>query len=235
MALHPSIRIICFFCFGAYVAFGGKTDLALAVILLLMGYALVGMQHFRAVMVMLKRMRWLFLSIFIIYTWFTPGQPIFKNWINTAPTYEGIVTGFLRASSLTAIVLAVGVLVRTLSRDQLLSGILWLLNPLERIGLPYERLAVRLALTLEYVHHVQKFYTGGVVVNNSGPESATLRQRLLQISRRATDIFENVLDQSQQIDERAVMLVDEGRPPLWQWLYPVLLVGGFHLARWSYQ
>jgi energy-coupling factor transport system permease protein len=230
--MHPSIRIICFFCFGAYVAFGSEVDLLLAVILLTVGYLIVGIQHLRAVLIMLKRMRWLFISIFAIYTWFTPGKPLFSDWIEYAPTFEGVVTGLLRALSLTAIVLAVGVLIRTLTREQLLSGILWLLRPVAALGLPYERLAVRLALTLEYVHQVQDIYSGAIGADNSS-QTTTLRQRLSQISQRACLIFENVLQKAQQSAQSEILLVSSGRPPFWQWLYPLLLIGGFQLIHIS--
>jgi energy-coupling factor transport system permease protein len=216
------------------VAFGSQPDLLLAALLLLAGYLVVGMQHFRAVVVMLKRMRWLFLSIFIVYSWFTPGQPLIGGWITNAPTLEGVVTGALRALSLAAIVLAVGVLIRTLVREQLLAGILWLLRPLEVLGLPYERLSVRLALTLDYVHQVQDLYSSAATRSVESQEN-TLRQRLSWISQRATLLLEDVLQKAQQSEENEVFLVSGGRPPIWQWLYPLLLMGGFQSSRMLFQ
>ena len=70
--LHPRIRLVSFLIFAAFVAVVKPWPL-------------------------LKRMRWLFLSLLILYLWFTPGQPLLPTFSRT-PTLELLVLSNLRAA-----------------------------------------------------------------------------------------------------------------------------------------
>lgn len=98
-----------------------------------------------------RRMRWLFISIFIIYAFGSPGEYVqyFPN--NLSPTFEGISLGLLQIAKLLTAISALMVLFGSCSKDQLLSALNHLLSPLEMLGFNTNRFIVRLVLTLNYV------------------------------------------------------------------------------------
>jgi energy-coupling factor transporter transmembrane protein EcfT len=95
------------------------------------------------------RLRWLLLSLCLVFAFATPGEPLWG--VDMAPTYQGLLAGAVHGARLLALLAAVTWLaVRTPAAD-LMSGLYVLLSPLRHLGLPPERAVVRLLLTLEYV------------------------------------------------------------------------------------
>ncbi|HEU4707941.1 MAG TPA: CbiQ family ECF transporter T component [Methylophilaceae bacterium] len=146
--LHPSVRIIYLLTLAfAVYALGPRSMLVLMA-------ALAGLLlYFRAgnFLNMLKRMRWLFLFLMIIYAFNTPGEYV-RNWpVDLAPTYEGLQAGLWQVGKIAAMLAGVALLLKTTSRNSLMAGFFLLMYPLKWIGLHPERLAVRLWLTLHYV------------------------------------------------------------------------------------
>ena len=101
-----------------------------------------------------RRMRWLFVSLMIIYAFGTPGEliPLFP--VNFSPSYEGLLLGWLQIEKLMIALATLSLLLASSSRQQLLLGMYLLLKPLEFIGLNVERFAARLMLTLDYVEEL---------------------------------------------------------------------------------
>lgn len=101
-----------------------------------------------------RRMRWLLLSLMIIYAFGTPGEliPLFP--INFSPTYEGLLLGWLQIEKLLIALAALSLLLISSSRGQMLLGLYMLLMPFKFIGLNIERFAARLMLTLDYVEEL---------------------------------------------------------------------------------
>jgi energy-coupling factor transport system permease protein len=101
-----------------------------------------------------RRMRWLLLSLIIIYAFGTPGEliPLFP--INFSPTYEGLLLGWLQIEKLLIALAALSILLISSSREQMLLGLYMLLMPFKFIGLNIERFAARLMLTLDYVEEL---------------------------------------------------------------------------------
>ena len=98
---------------------------------------------------MLRRMKILFISMFIVYLWFTPGQliyPVLNDW---SPTYEGFYLALLKMLALAVLILAVTSLLRLTPRDQLVCGIYYVSYPITWFGLRRDRLIARTILTLE--------------------------------------------------------------------------------------
>lgn len=104
--------------------------------------------HVTAIFRLISRLRWFFLSILILYAWFTPathqGEGLFSE-------YPGLLLGIERVLALVIIVSYAGMMLLLSSRDDIITGIYVLLAPLKRVGLEPERLAVRLGLVLAYV------------------------------------------------------------------------------------
>ena len=98
-----------------------------------------------------KRMRWLFLSIFFIYAFGTPGEYIELFPVSLTPTYEGCILGLLQIARLLIAIASLSMLFSTSSREHLMAGLYLLLSPLKLLGFNVKRFTVRLLLTLDYV------------------------------------------------------------------------------------
>ncbi|MBI5753456.1 MAG: hypothetical protein HZA59_15125 [Hydrogenophilales bacterium] len=97
---------------------------------------------------LVRRTRVLLIALVVLYAFATPGAPLLAAW--EAPTQEGLLAGALQAWRLLLMIAALALLLVRLSREQLLAGIYGLLAPAKPLGLPLERIAVRLWLTLHY-------------------------------------------------------------------------------------
>jgi len=101
-------------------------------------------------MQLLRRTRWIMLSLLLIYAWSTPGHALPESFGTFGPTREGLLDGALQLIRLLAALAALAILLERLHRQQLIAGLYTLFAPLRLIGLSRERFAVRLALTLHY-------------------------------------------------------------------------------------
>ncbi len=166
---------------------------------------------------MIRRMRWLFLSLFIIYGWFTPGSPLpltlpvsMLAWL---PTMQGLEEAAVRIASLVIVVLAVHLLLHITSREELLGAILWWLKQLGYAGIAHQRLAVRMALVLETVPKMQPLIQEAldghrqVNLSNAGQVAAAL--------------YHNVLNHAEQQTCHTIEIPTVTSPPVWQWLFPI--------------
>jgi energy-coupling factor transport system permease protein len=101
-----------------------------------------------------KRMKWLFLSIFVIYAFGTPGEFIQYFPSDFAPTKEGFALGALQIAKLLIALATLDILFSTSSKVQLMSGLHLLLSPLNLLGINTNRFSARLLLTLDYVEEL---------------------------------------------------------------------------------
>lgn len=97
---------------------------------------------------LLRRARWLLLSMAFIGIWTSPGLAI--TWLPGA-TYEGVSASFYELAQLLMTFAMVTLLLGHLSIENLLLGLRTLIAPLVRIGVDPNRIALRLALTLSEV------------------------------------------------------------------------------------
>ena len=100
--MHPAVRIVTFVVLAAFLAVGRGVDLACGALLTLGLYVLLFPAVLPVAMRSLYRTRWLFLSLFVVYAWFTPGQPLLETQLSTVntwlPSREGLLAGASRAS-----------------------------------------------------------------------------------------------------------------------------------------
>ncbi len=101
-----------------------------------------------------KRMRLLLISIFIIYAFGTPGEYIGQFPASLKPTFEGCSLGLLQISKLLIAIASLSMLFSTSSKEHLIAGFYILLSPLKWLGFNVERFSARLLLTLEYVEEL---------------------------------------------------------------------------------
>jgi energy-coupling factor transporter transmembrane protein EcfT len=101
-----------------------------------------------------KRMRWLFLSMLIIYSLDTPGEYVQQFPTSFAPTIEGVELGMLQIAKLLIALATLSILFSSTTNERLMSGLYLLLSPLNLFGFNVKRFTARLLLTLEYVEEL---------------------------------------------------------------------------------
>jgi len=144
---HPAALIFLWACFTAALQSLHAAALLLAgTPLLLAACALSSSRLFT----LLRRTRWIMLSLLVIYAWATPGGGVWEGIAEFSPTWEGLAEGLLQLARLVFALAGLSILLGLLTQQQLIGGLYALARPLCYLGVSRERLAVRLALTLHY-------------------------------------------------------------------------------------
>lgn len=141
--MHPSARILI--AILSALALPGLSFFYLVVLCLPVG--LLGLASPRRSLGLLRRARWLFLAILLVYAYQLPGPPLLDAWA-WGPSEAGIEAGAMQAWRLVTMLLLIDLLLLRLPVEVLLSGLLALLLPLKGLGVPAEGMALRLGLTL---------------------------------------------------------------------------------------
>jgi energy-coupling factor transport system permease protein len=147
MMPHPTVLIFLWVCLT--IAMQSLQVVALlftGVPLLIAAYALSAARLF----ILLRRTRWIMLSLLLIYAYATPGVAVWGQLAQFSPTHEGLIDGLLQLCRLAFALAGLAILLGLLSQPQLIGGLYTLAYPLRYLGLSRERIAVRLALTLHY-------------------------------------------------------------------------------------
>lgn len=145
--LHPATQILVWCLLVAAMQFLAPVRLLMAGgVVLSFAFALSRHKFLQLV----RRTRWIMLSLWMIYAYSTPGQALFDGLGWGSPSREGLLDGGLQLMRLLVALAALAVLLDRLHRQQLMAGLYSLFLPLQWMGLSRERLAVRLALTLHY-------------------------------------------------------------------------------------
>lgn len=99
--------------------------------------------------VLVRRARWLLLTLWLILAYGTPGDA----WrdLPWAPTEAGIYEASLHALRLVVMLGSLAWLFEALPRDRLMAGLWSLIQPLRRFGVDADRIVVRLALVFDYL------------------------------------------------------------------------------------
>ena len=147
--LHPSVKIASVLALALMVNLAGVYALAIVAVplaVLLLHYRVMGFWK------MLRRVRWILLTLLLVYAFSTPGEYLAQwpaEWL--APTYEGLRAGLMQLARLCVMLAGLSLLLATTSRSHLIAGFYLLLRPLRHLGLQPQRFAARLWLTLHYV------------------------------------------------------------------------------------
>ena len=141
--LHPSCALLVCLTAIAVIQFLGHVGLGMVLLVLLLRFDLV----FPRWWALLRRMRWLFLTVWLILSYGTAGEAIFDlAWL---PTYEGIAEATLHVVRLALMLGCLAWLFSMLGQRGLLVSLVSLLRPLSRYGIATDRLVVRLSLVME--------------------------------------------------------------------------------------
>lgn len=149
--LHPATQILMWCVLSIVVqSLQAGYLLAFAGMLLLVAFSL----HTGRLFTLMRRTRWIFLSLLLIYAFATPGEALW-SW-DYAPTREGLLDGLVHLGRLVCVLAGLSILLTLLSREELIGGIYALTYPVRYIGLSRERIAARLALTLLYAESAMR-------------------------------------------------------------------------------
>jgi energy-coupling factor transporter transmembrane protein EcfT len=147
MNFHPAAQIVTW-CLLVAILQSLAPAMLLPASALILAFALFSSP--RKLGQLLRRTRWIMLSLLLIYAWSTPGQPLWKVLGMFSPSREGLGDGVMQLARLLSALAGLAILLDRLHRQQLISGLYTLSAPLQLIGVSRERFAVRLALTLHY-------------------------------------------------------------------------------------
>ncbi len=213
--MHPAIRIVDCLLLIVMLASGLPLAFFLAAIiitgLLLLSYRCQCFPDITAIW----RLRWLFASILFLYLLFPPVAG--GSWQQQLTA--GVAEAGMRIGALIAIVLLVQILFAMTDRRSVLAGLLWLLQPLARVGLPVERFALRLMLVMEIVpraqdllrqHHDNEQVSGG---------------RIQKLVQRLTAAYARVIHEAENTPRDRIQLPVLHAPAVHEWLSPCLLAG----------
>jgi energy-coupling factor transport system permease protein len=196
--MHPTLRILALILLAVSIQFMPGWLLA-AVGIMLAGFALL--YYPRLLRTALRRTRWLFLVLLLVYAFATPGEYVAAWPFDFAPTYEGLLQGGLQAGRLAVMLAGLAIMLGTTPRDDLVGGIFYLAVPLRWLGLSPERFAARLWLTLHYVEQAPL------------PTHGSLWERMEQLA----------LDGEMPAEERIRFTVPRFR--VWDWMTVAAMVG----------
>lgn len=144
---HPAIQILVWVTLAISAQALSASGLsAMTAILFAMAANLDSRQLFS----LIRRTRWILLSLLLIYAYTTPGVALLAGLGRYSPTLEGLVDGLMQLGRLLSMLSALAILLSLLTQAQFISGIHALAFPLNWFGGSRERVAVRLALTLQY-------------------------------------------------------------------------------------
>lgn len=146
--MHPFVKIIAFI--FTLLLMGYLSDTYVWIMCIVLSSFAIWLDNVSFLRVV-KRMKWLFLSIFIIYALTKPGEYIEFISASIALTKEGCLSGILQIAKLLIALATLSILFSTSSKEQLMSGLHLLLSPLNLLGINTNRFTARLLLTLDYV------------------------------------------------------------------------------------
>jgi len=212
--MHPLIRLICFIIFAAFVSLGQYSVLFLGGLLLIFTWLISKQGPSPKVWRMLKRMKVFYLSILLIYLWFTPGEIIFSLFDNWSPTYEGLFQALERILALALLVFAVETLLRLTPRNLLLTGLYYLAVPLVFFGLNRGQFIVRVMLTLDLVSSDKQ--------KQAQDNKLAFKQYLENITQRLADKITDTINMKTSNDPMIFEL--QAPPNKMQWMWPVSLL-----------
>lgn len=213
--MHPTIRIICFLILTAFLSLGSFNVILVSAISVALLFFILPEVKLTTAWEILRRLRWLFLSLMIVYLWFTPGEQIIAG-MTGSPTYEGLVSGALRVASLVLMVLAVSLVLQSTDNEDLIAAIMFLLYPLVFMGFPVERFAARLVLAMEKVTETHTILqTARSQQHGNGGYFSNAADLL-------ANVFNQITQNAGQEKDRTLVIPDKATPPVLHWGYPVL-------------
>lgn len=214
--LHPATRIVLllFLCIAGSTA--GHAQLAFLFILLCVGFALGQRTLFLKTLKVFYRLKWLFISILLLYLFVGTGG---FHWRLSA-----LEPGALRVVSLMLLIAAVNLLVQSASPGEFIAALLWLMSPLRWLGVPTQRVAIRMALTLTMVSKLQLLFEREAGSQTS-PMRKDVRHYVAGLANLAATRVEMTLQQTQKSVGEEIEIEPLAIPGVGQVVFFLVVVG----------
>lgn len=142
---HPASLILLGVAVLLAASFRAGPDVFLGGAVLTLVALIAATSHLR---LLVRRSRWLLLTMLIMFGWLTPGTPL-PNIPGASP--EGLLLAAENIARLLIALSTVALILKALPPPELVAGIRSLLTPLALLRISRDRIAVRLALTLSEV------------------------------------------------------------------------------------
>lgn len=154
---HPAVQIYIWMCLALAVQM--LEGYALAILAAMEIFLSLGLCPSRF-FYLLRRTRWILITLFVIFAYTGTGDLLWPQWGAFSPVTDGIVHGLLQLLRLLAVLAGLSILLSLLSQSQLVAGLYVMSRPFVFFGLSPERMAVRLALTLQYADNAMQNISG---------------------------------------------------------------------------
>jgi energy-coupling factor transporter transmembrane protein EcfT len=222
--MHPVVRILCFLSLITALARANFPFILLADGIFLLFALRTPKDIFSFTWRLMHRMRWFWLSIILLYTLMTPGggQSIMLGALELS--LGGFWLGLERCLALVTVLLFFTLLIHTTPPTQLQGALYWLLQPLRRVGLPADRLSIRIALTLQKIQELQARWSTA-----SGPKLTLGSWR--EIPDRIASLIQEVFSRAESKPTQIDLSLETSAPGYLQWLMLILLVTLIVVAR----
>lgn len=148
MQISTSTQFVLLFIFALSLNFWSLNILLLLVLALVF---LLNYQHNNHYYQLMRRLKWFYLVMFAIFVFNTPGEHLISWPFHFKPTYEGLKMGLVQVLRIALVLALVSIILTRNTKQQLISGLYFIMKPLSLIGLDIERFSARLWLTLHYV------------------------------------------------------------------------------------
>lgn len=144
--LHPAYRLVCW----GMLVIAVQCLSGPALLLTLLAMMAIGGETRRRWFLLLRRTRWLMLSLLVILGWSVAGEPLWTSSGLPSPSLEGLRDGLTQVGRLSLVLALVAALLAAMPIGQLIAGGRALFSPARHLGVDIDRAAVRLALVLHY-------------------------------------------------------------------------------------
>ena len=208
--MHPVIRVISFILFAILIARATLIQMGVAFVFLSGLLFIKPGLSFRQPLRMLWKLKWLLLSILIVYLLSHAEIARHEPWLAIQPALKQVMYIFL-------VLIAVSSLIATTSRDELIEAIIWLARPVRFLGVSPQRLAIRIALIMEYVPQLQQQLSQPQLLPQANSKLQLLANRLYAA-------FDLVVQAAEHHPCQQITLRSTGAPTSLQWLWVCLLV-----------
>jgi len=184
--LHPASLILIWLAFAFCVPWLRPAELSAIVFLFSLPLLL---RHSAQYLKLLRRSRWLLISLILVYAYVTPGVAAISVLGAYSPSREGVLSGGLQALRLISLLATLALLLATTSRDRILAGLYFLLRPFGLIGVDVDRVAARIWLTLHYAEQAGQQRSGEwrerlhSALHGSGYEITSIQLEIGRLSR----------------------------------------------------
>ena len=152
--MHPFIKVLSLLVVISMLVSLNPERVILISVGLFSFLILKGRAYWQHIWQLCWRMKWLWISLLVLYGWFVPGSPMFiTDLIPLAliPSQDGLTTGLLRALVLLNIISAVVLIMKSTSQEALIVSIMWLIYPFKMLKVDTGLFAARLVLTMDRV------------------------------------------------------------------------------------